>query len=245
MKTQNSNALNGKKVIILGGSSGIGLATAQAAAAAGAEIIMVSSNPNRLTQAASKLPGNTQTFVVDLSNTVEIEQLFTHTGTFDHLVFTAGESLQLGTIAATDVATARAFFELRYWGAFAAVKYGSPHLLPGGSIVLSSGIAGVRPASGWGLGASICSAMEGFTRAMAVELAPIRVNIVSPGIVRTNLWANMNDTDREAMYDQLSLSLPVRQIGAASDIAKAYLYLMQQPFTTGQVLITDGGGVLV
>ncbi|AWG24734.1 SDR family NAD(P)-dependent oxidoreductase [Flavobacterium kingsejongi] len=84
MKTQNSNDLNGKKVIILGGSSGIGLATAQAAAAAGAEIILVSSNPDRLAQAASELPGNTQTFVVDLSNTAEIEQLFTHTGTFDH-----------------------------------------------------------------------------------------------------------------------------------------------------------------
>jgi NAD(P)-dependent dehydrogenase (short-subunit alcohol dehydrogenase family) len=80
------------------------------------------------------------------------------------------------------------FFALRYWGAFMAAKYGSDHIRPGGSIVFTSGLAGLRPHVGWSLGASICAAMEGLTRALAVELAPIRVNIVSPGVVKSPLW---------------------------------------------------------
>jgi len=88
----------------------------------------------------------------------------------------------------TDVAAARDFFALRYWGAFMAAKYGSDHIRPGGSIVFTSGLAGLRPHVGWSLGASICAAMEGLTRALAVELAPIRVNIVSPGVVKSPLW---------------------------------------------------------
>ena len=99
------------------------------------------------------------------------------------LAFTAGETLQLGRLSETDIAAARAFFGLRYWGAYMAAKYGSSGIRPGGSIVFTSGLAGTRPHAGWSLGASICSAMEGLTRALAVELAPIRVNIVSPGVV--------------------------------------------------------------
>jgi NAD(P)-dependent dehydrogenase (short-subunit alcohol dehydrogenase family) len=91
---------------------------------------------------------------------------------------------QLASLATTDVDAARRFFTLRYWGAYCVAKYGSSSIRKGGSIVFTSGIAGQRPQVGWSLGASICAAMEGLTRALAVELAPIRVNIVSPGVVR-------------------------------------------------------------
>src|ERR1700727_2768721 len=108
--------------------------------------------------------------------------LFARLGQFDHLVFTAGETLQLGSLATTDVDAARRFFTLRYWGAYCAAKYGSASVRKGGSIVFTSGIAGQRPHAGWALGASICAAMEGLTRALAVELAPVRVNAVSPRV---------------------------------------------------------------
>ena len=158
-------------------------------------------------------------------------------------MFTAGETLQLGLLADTDIAAARGFFDLRYWGAFTAAKYGSANIRPGGSIVFTSGIAGQRPRSGWALGASICSAMEGLTRALAIE--PIRVNIVSPGVVATPLWAEMAEADREALYRQAGEKLPVGHVGEAAEIAEAYLYLMDQSYATGQVLVVDGGAVLV
>ena len=87
--------------------------------------------------------------------------------------------------------------------------------------------------------------MEGFTRAMAIELAPLRVNLVSPGMVRTNLWSDMTDADREAMYEHVGNGLPVKRVGEAEDIAQTYIYLMRQQFSTGQIIIADGGYVLV
>jgi NAD(P)-dependent dehydrogenase (short-subunit alcohol dehydrogenase family) len=122
---------------------------------------------------------------------------------------------------------------------------GSSNIRKGGSIVFTSGIAGQRPLAGWALGASICAAMEGLTRALAVELAPIRVNIVSPGVVKTPLWWNMTEADRKALYHETAERLPVGHVGDAEEIAEAYLYLMRQGYSAGQVLVVDGGAVLV
>jgi NAD(P)-dependent dehydrogenase (short-subunit alcohol dehydrogenase family) len=110
--------------------------------------------------------------------------------------------------------------------------------------VFTSGIAGQRPRAGWALGASICSAVEGLTRALAVELAPIRVNAVSPGVVKTPLWGEMPEADRDALYQQVARTLPVGHAGEPAEIAEAYLYLMRQTYGTGQVLVVDGGALL-
>ena len=246
METSNSEcSLNGKKVVILGGSSGLGLATAKAAAAEGAHVIIVSSNAARVQNAVAELPGTGFGMQADLSDETSIKHLFEEIGMLDHLVFTAGESLLLSKIAETEVSTAREFFNLRYWGAFMAVKYAASRVNAGGSIVLTGGIVSARPNAGWSIGASICAAMDGFTRAMAVELAPIRVNLVSPGISRTNLWSSVAEKERDAFYEQVAGALPVRRVGEAEQIAQTYIYLMRQPFVTGQILVTDGGAVLV
>ncbi len=153
------------------------------------------------------------------------------------------ESLKLGAIADLPLDEARAFFDVRYWGAYTAAKYGAAHLRPGGSITFSSGIASARPPqAGWTLGSSICAAMEGLTRALAIELKPLRVNIVSPGFVRTPLWSDIPEADREAMYAAAGERLPVGRVGLPEDLAAAYLFLMNQPFATGQTLVVDGGG---
>jgi len=149
--------LEGKRVVVLGGSSGIGFATAQAAAKQGAAVVIASSRQARIDEALATLPSGSEGRVVDLANEAAVRRLFADLGLFDHLVFTAGETLQLGLLADTDIAAARGFFDLRYWGAFTAAKYGSANIRPGGSIVFTSGIAGQRPRSGWALGASICS----------------------------------------------------------------------------------------
>jgi NAD(P)-dependent dehydrogenase (short-subunit alcohol dehydrogenase family) len=244
-KKETAMTLEGKRIVVLGGSSGIGLATAQAAAREGATVVIASSRKDRIDEALATLPTGTEGHVLDLTDGGATQALFARLGGFDHLVFTAGETLQLGTLATTDVDAARRFFTLRYWGAYCAAKYGSSSIRKGGSIVFTSGIAGQRPQAGWSLGASICAAMEGLTRALAVELAPIRVNIVSPGVVRTPLWANMTETDRETLYQQMADKLPVGHVGDAAEIAQAYLYLMRQSYSTGQVIVVDGGSVLV
>jgi NAD(P)-dependent dehydrogenase (short-subunit alcohol dehydrogenase family) len=237
--------LDNKRVVVVGGSSGVGLAVAEKAALQGAEVIIVSSSAGRVQEAIQSIEGNVRGEVVDVSDEKAVEGFFTNLGAFDHLVFTAGDSLQLHELADTDLKQARSAFELRYWSALAAVKYGSPQIRKGGSIVLTTGVAGRRPHSGWVVVASVCGTIEALTRALAVELAPIRVNAVSPGVIRTNLWQNMSSSEREQLFESVGKRLPVGRVGEAHDIAQAYLFLMQEGFSTGQTVVVDGGTVLV
>jgi NAD(P)-dependent dehydrogenase (short-subunit alcohol dehydrogenase family) len=230
--------LDGKKVIVLGGSSGIGYAVAEYALAEGARVVIGSSHAGRVDAAVAALGTKAEGHALDLTDEAAIEA-------FDHLVFTAGDSLKLGEIGATDLSLARRAFDIRYWGALAAVKYGAPRIVQGGSIVLTTGVAALRPRSGWAFGSSVCGAMEALTRALAVELAPLRVNAVSPGLIATNLWQNMSEEDRRAMYEQAGKHLPVGRVGEARDVAGAYLFLMESAFATGQTVVVDGGAVLV
>jgi NAD(P)-dependent dehydrogenase (short-subunit alcohol dehydrogenase family) len=239
------NGFENKRVVIIGGSSGIGLAVAEEAASQGAEVVIVSSNGDRVQEAIQSIGGKTRGQAVDVSDEKAVEGFFTTLGAFDHLVFTAGDSLQLHPLADTNLKEARRAFELRYWSALATVKYGSPQICKGGSIVLTTGIAGQRPHSGWVIAASVCGTIEALTRALAIELAPIRVNAVSPGVVRTNLWQNMSSEERGQLFESASKRLPVGRVGEAHDIAQAYLFLMQEGYSTGQTVVVDGGAVLV
>jgi NAD(P)-dependent dehydrogenase (short-subunit alcohol dehydrogenase family) len=147
--------IRGKRIVVLGGSSGIGLATAQAAARQGANVVIVSSRKDRVEAALATLPPGAEGHVADLADENVIRALFDRTGQFDHLVFTAGENLQIGSLAATDLDAARRFFATRYWGAFCAAEYGSGKIRTGGSIVFTSGIAGLQPIRRFGFDAAI------------------------------------------------------------------------------------------
>src|SRR5258708_35344978 len=245
LQIEGHRELSEKRIVVLGGSSGIGLAVAQQVVARGARAIIASSNADRVKQAVATLDGHAQGHTLDLSNEHDIQNFFQKIGDFDHLVFTAGDTLQLNELVATDLTQARRAFELRYWAALAAVKYASPHIRKDGSIVLTTGVAGRRPHKGWTVVASICGTIEALTRALAVELAPIRVNGVSPGVVRTNLWQSMNADARAHLYESVGKSLLVGRVGEACEIARAYLFLMQEGYGTGQILVLDGGAVLV
>ena len=240
-----NQSLAGKKIILFGGSSGLGFATARAAAAEGALVTIVSGNQSRIDQALTALPVGSRGFAVDLSDEQKIKTFWETADSLDHLVYTAGENLTLEKIGSTDIDTARSFFTLRYWGAFAAVKYGAPHINPGGSISLISGTASARPAAGWSIASSICGAIEGFVRAAAVELAPIRVNSVVPGVTKTNLWDSLPLADRNALYKNIGEKMLLQRVGEAEDIALAFLYLMKQSYGTGQNIVVDGGSLLV
>lgn len=238
-------SLNGQRVVVLGGSSGIGLATAQGAAGQGAAVTVVSSNPANVASALGQLPDSACGEVADLTEPAQVEAVFERIGELDHLVFTAGEALQLMELKSMDIAVAQGFFTLRYFGTVSAVKAAVPRIRPGGSIVLSTGIAGDRAGPGWSVGASICGAVQALTRALAVELAPIRVNAVAPGLIRTPLWARMPAADREQMYASAAGSIPVGRVGEPGDVAQAFLFLMNQGFATGSTVTVDGGAVLV
>src|SRR5271170_5604598 len=154
-----SGLLN-KRVVVLGGSSGIGLAVAQQVVEHGGEVVIASSNPERVQKVASSLGEKAEGHALDLTDEKAIRSFFQKLGGFDHLVFTAGDSLQLAELATADLTKARAAFELRYWAALAAVKYGNSQIRKGGSIVLTTGIAGQRPQKGWIFSASVCGTIE-------------------------------------------------------------------------------------
>ena len=236
--------LKGKKIVVLGGTSGIGRAVAEQAAAEGARVVVASSSAKKVTEAKG-LHAGIEARQLDLRSAPAIQAFFKEVGAFDHLVYTAGEELLMAPLDALDLTKARAFFDIRYWGAVAAIQAAHPHLARDGSIVLSSGTAGRRAPPGFFIGASICGAMEALTRALATELAPIRVNIVTPGFVDTGLWSNVSKDALAKMFADTAAKLPVGRIGKPADIAEHYLSFMRGGYVTGQSLVVDGGGVLV
>ena len=237
--------LRDRRVLILGGTSGIGLAVAQAVAAEAAQVVIVSSQPAKVDAAIALLGQNCAGFVADLSSEQAIAALFEKVGPFDHLVFTAGDTVWQRPIANIDMDHAKRFFDVRFWGPFAAAKHGAQLIRPGGSVVLTSSTVPRRPRVGFSIGASISSAVEAFARALAVELAPVRVNVVAPGIVRTPLWNRLPEDQREAFFATRGAALPVGKVGDPAEIAEAYLFLMRSSFTTGQTIVVDGGMLLV
>jgi NAD(P)-dependent dehydrogenase (short-subunit alcohol dehydrogenase family) len=202
---ENHRELSEKRIVVLGGSSGIGLEVAQQVVVRGARAIIASSNADRVKQAVAMLDGKAEGHTLDLSKERDIQNFFQKIGDVDHLVFTAGDTLQLNELVATDLTKARHAFELRYWAALAAVKYASPHIRKDGSIVLTTGVAGRRPHKGWTVAASICGTIEALTRALAVELALVSTRYVLASCERifgttcrskigrpcTRTWANI------------------------------------------------------
>jgi NAD(P)-dependent dehydrogenase (short-subunit alcohol dehydrogenase family) len=236
--------LANQRIVIIGGSSGTGLATARAAAAAGAAVTIASSDQGRLSTALAGLPGNCDGALVDTRSESEVAALFASIGELDHLVYTAGDAVTPRALQALSLDEARQQFEVRFWGAIATVKYAAPRIRPGGSIVLTSGTVGVRPAPGAALAASGAGAIEGLTRGLAVELAPLRVNSVRPGAIRTPMWDRIPEPQREALFTTLAGRTLTKTIGEADEIAATHLFLMENHFVTGTVLTVDGGSVL-
>lgn len=237
--------LSGQRVVVLGGTSGIGLAVAHAAAEQHAEVTVVSSRQASVERALGLLPAGARGLAADLTDQDRVRAVFDGLGEIDHLVFTAGEPLETMPLAAFDPQAAQDFFRLRFFGALQAVAAAAPHLRTGGSITLTTGTAKDRPGAGWAVAAGLCGAMESLTRALAVELAPLRVNVVSPGFVRSPLWSRMGEAEREEMYRAVGAGIPAGRVGEVEEIAQAYLFLITQPYATGTVVTVDGGGILV
>ena len=236
--------LKNARVLVIGGTSGIGLGVASAVAERGATPIVVSRRQSSVDRALAELPEGTRGATVDLTDQSALDRLAADIGDIEHLVFTAGEPLELVGFTDLTADVIGRFFRTRYVGALSAVRAFAPRITAGGSITLTSGTAAERPGLGV-LPASVCGAMNALTKALAFELAPLRVNAVAPGVVRSPLWDVLSEKDRQAMYDQAAQQLPLGRVGEVGDAAQAYVYCMEQEFGTGIVLTVDGGTTLV
>jgi NAD(P)-dependent dehydrogenase (short-subunit alcohol dehydrogenase family) len=237
--------LDGQRVVIIGGSSGMGLATAAGAAAAGAKVTIGSSSQSKLDAALGTLPDGCDGVVVDARSEASVAQALAGVGELDHLVYTAGDSVVPRPLEQVSMEEARSLFDVRFWGAVAAVKHAAPRIRAGGSVVLTSGTIGVRPAAGAALVAGGSAAIEGLARGLAVELAPVRVNAVRPGAIRTPLWDAVPEPRRTAVLGALAERTITKTVGQPDQIAAAHLYLMDNQFVTGTVLTVDGGAILI
>lgn len=237
--------LNTSTVVVLGGTSGIGLATAKAAAARGARVVVASRSQSRVEAALAVLPQGSAGYAVDVAVASAVQQLFTEVGPFDHFVYTAADNMAMTYLKDFTAERFAEFMSLRLVAALAALRAAVEQLQPGGSVTLTSGTAAFRAGPGWVLGAMASGAIISAVRALALELAPIRVNAVAPGVVRSPLWEQMQEADRTAMYEGLRVALPLGRVAEVEDVAKAYVALMEQDYATGTVAVVDGGTLLV
>jgi NAD(P)-dependent dehydrogenase (short-subunit alcohol dehydrogenase family) len=233
-------SLAGQKVVVIGGSSGIGLATAELAKREGAEVIIASRNAERLKAAAAKI--GVTAIAADVTSDESIASLFKNVGPVDHVAVTAAQ-LRTGpfkTVAMDDV---RATLEGKFWGAWRVAR--TADIRAGGSLTLVSGFLSVRPRPNSAIVSAANGALESLTRALALELAPVRVNDVSPGIIDTPIRAAMPEAARRDMLDKIAAGLLVRRVGLAEDIAQQILAFMTNGFMTGSIVYLDGGALVV
>lgn len=232
-------SLAGKKVIVVGGSSGIGLATAELAKAQGADVVIASRNAERLKVAADKL--GVKAIAADVTNDDSVVQLFKTCGLVDHVVVTAAQ-LRSGPFKTVSMEDVRATMEGKFWGAWRVAR--AAEIRAGGSLTLVSGFLSIRPRPNSAIVGSANGAIESLARALALELAPVRVNCVSPGIIDTPIRAAMPEAARREMLGKVAAALPVGRVGVGDDIARQILAFMAIGFATGSIVYIDGGALI-
>lgn len=226
----------------------MGLALAGRCLGTGAEVIIVGRNPEKLTRAREALgsPAQLQAIAADVSREEQVIELFGRVGSLDHIVSTAADiegAYQL--VSALDLGAAQRVVDSKFYGPLLLAKHGAPKLAATGSITVVSGIAAYRPAPRGAVVAAINAALEGLVRALAIELAPIRVNAVSPGWIDTPIWTAVAGDKKDEVMGAMAKRLPVGRIGRPEDIADAIVFLMGNTFTTGSVLHVEGGHRLI
>jgi NAD(P)-dependent dehydrogenase (short-subunit alcohol dehydrogenase family) len=237
-------SLAGKTVVVIGGSSGMGLATAKAAFSEGANVVITGRSPERLDAARKELGSTVRAVAADAADEMAMRAVFSELPRVDHAFVTAADLLYSPTVTA-DTATLRAAIDARFWGAFFTAKYAAPKMPPDGSITFLTGVAGRKPLPGGAVIGASCSAVESLGRGLALELAPIRVNTVAPGLIDTPLHTRMTGKSASERFPDVAKRLPVRRMGQPEDVAAAVLFLMNNPFVTGITLTIDGGHLLV
>jgi NAD(P)-dependent dehydrogenase (short-subunit alcohol dehydrogenase family) len=242
LQVKASIQLKDQTVVIIGGSSGIGFATAQMLQELGANVTITGRLPDKLHQAAKEL-GDVKTAIVDVTQETDIEQLFAGCDRIDHLVVLGG-SLASGKVASAPLVELGRPIAERIWGAIYAIRHAVPKM-SNGSITLTSGLFSSRPIPGMAIAAAAVGGIEAMTRALALELSPIRINAIAPGYIDTPLLKAAFADQYEGVIKAQAAALPIQRIGTAEETARSIVFLMTSEFITGEVLHIDGGGRLV
>ena len=238
--------LQGKTVVVVGGNSGIGYQLATDAAAAGARVIVAGRNPEKLAARSSRpatadtsSAGGIEVAAVDLADEGSIEALAERVGSVDYLVSVANAAAN-GPVTGLERSAVVGAFDAKVIGAILLAKHFGPRFAEGGSMLLFSGIVGWRPSPGKTVTAATNGAVSFLASALAVELAPIRVNALSPGIIDSGAWDGLGE-GKQKLFEKTAATVPARRVGQLADISSAALLALTNPFITGETLHVDGG----
>lgn len=235
-------ALEGQRIVVLGAGSRMGRILAARTSAAGAELILAGPDTGKLKATADELPGAARVLALDLAEEASIAAFSTEAGPFDHLVSTAAMPAN-GPVAELELAAVQRAFAAKVIGPLLLAKHLAGQMREGGSLTFFSGVAAWRPAPGRVVMATTNGALAFLVEALAVELAPLRVNAVSPGIIDSGAWDGMGD-GKEAFLRRTAESNPARRVGSPDDVVQAVLFTLTNPYVTGTVLHVDGGARL-
>jgi NAD(P)-dependent dehydrogenase (short-subunit alcohol dehydrogenase family) len=240
--------MRNSRILIVGGSSGMGLALAERLLGAGAEVIIAGRSADRLDAAARRLGRGARltTARADIGDEDGVRDLLATAATLDHVVVTAADAEgAYGPIADLSLANARSVLATKLLGPWLVAKHAAPRLPETGSITFTSGINAYRPGPGSSVITSANGALEALARSLALELAPIRVNVVSPGWIDTPIWDTLAGPAKGDRLAAMAARLPVGRVGRPEDVAAAFEAVMTNGFITGTVLHVDGGHRLI
>ncbi|WBO64677.1 SDR family oxidoreductase [Streptomyces camelliae] len=237
-------ALAGQRVVVMGGSSGIGEAAAAAFAADGAEVIVTGRGQDRLDAAADRIGGKVSACRLDATDRAALDTFFADSGPVDHLVLALSGSKGGGPFAELDLTELAAGFDGKFWPHVQALQAALPALRRDGSVTLVTAASARAALPGTAGLAAINGALESLVPPLAVELAPLRINAVSPGVVDTPWWDAVPAEQRQSLFDGFAAITPVGRVGRPEDIARAVHLLATNGFLTGVVLEATGGATL-
>jgi NAD(P)-dependent dehydrogenase (short-subunit alcohol dehydrogenase family) len=229
----------GKRIVVIGGSEGMGYAIAEAAAASGAQVLIASRSAQKLAAARATLGAGVDTDTLDVTDETQVHAFFERCGPLDHVVTTAAV-VNRKPFFDVSAAEAHAAFESKFWGQFYAARHAAPRIRGNGSIVFFSGISSRKGMPGLVVTSAINGAVEALCRSLALTLAPVRVNAVCPGFIATPGHDDPAGRRRQVLA-QVAAAIPARRVGTPAEVAQTALYLMQSEFTTGTVVDIDGG----